>query len=57
MTKYFNASKKEINSLGFDPDELLDKYNSERRGGPANLDKIRGRDKWNSAGYAAAASD
>jgi hypothetical protein len=26
------------------------------RGGPTNLDKIRGRDKWNSAGYAAAAS-
>ena len=26
------------------------------RGGPTNLDKNRGRDKWNSAGYAAAAS-
>jgi len=26
------------------------------RGGPTNLDKFRGRDKWNSAGYAAAAS-
>lgn len=26
------------------------------RGGPRNLDKIRGRDKWDSAGYAAAAS-
>ncbi len=29
---------------------------NELRGGPANLDKMRGRDKWNSAGYAAAAS-
>jgi hypothetical protein len=26
------------------------------RGGPTNLDRFRGRDKWNSAGYAAAAS-
>lgn len=26
------------------------------RGGPKNLDRFRGRDKWNSAGYAAAAS-
>jgi len=26
------------------------------RGGPTNLDKNRGWDKWNSAGYAAAAS-
>jgi DNA-binding response OmpR family regulator len=26
------------------------------RGGPTNLDGFRGRDKWNSAGYAAAAS-
>jgi cation diffusion facilitator CzcD-associated flavoprotein CzcO len=30
MTKYFNASKEEINDLGFDPDELLAKYNRER---------------------------
>jgi hypothetical protein len=26
------------------------------RGGPTNLGSFRGRDKWNSAGYAAAAS-
>jgi hypothetical protein len=26
------------------------------RGGPTNLDKIHSRDKWNSVGYAAAAS-
>lgn len=26
------------------------------RGGPTNLGRFRGRDKWNSAGYAAAAS-
>jgi hypothetical protein len=26
------------------------------RGGPANLDRFRGRDNWNFAGYAAAAS-
>jgi hypothetical protein len=29
-TKYFNASAAELEELGFDPDELLEKYNIER---------------------------
>ena len=35
----------------------IEKHDSvEVRGGPTNLDRFRGRDKCNSAGYAAAAS-
>jgi hypothetical protein len=52
ITKHLSQLESESRALL----STVQKAKEVARGGPTNLDKNRGRDKWNSAGYAAAAS-